>query len=242
MAQFGNAIYGISADAAPWRVNDVSKALERVDIGTSPAQNIRASTNENADVLSVDMDKRLWRTTTAKPSVTALTSGTDTMANVSDLTSYNTNLYVLSSASGQIVKMRPQGLGFEAGTSWITQKTTDLSSALAIAIDGSVWILTETDVVKFDSGKETPWNHGSIDPALVKPIDLWTNVDSPYLYILDGNDGRVIVLNKERGTMVAQYLPNLPSVVGFVVREDENRILLATPTTVYTFTANHLLR
>lgn len=236
------AMYGISADAAPWRINEVSKALERVDIGTSPAQHVTSVTREGKDVLVVDMDQRLWRSTTGTPSVTSLTSGTDGMASVEDLVSYNNNVYALTASGGQIVKMRPQGLGFEAGTPWISGKTSDISQAIALAIDGDVWVLTNTDVVVFASGKETPWNHAAIDPALVKPLDIWTDVDSAYLYILDGADGRVIVLEKESGNIVAQYVSNISSIVGFAVRENENRIILATPTTVYSYTASHLLK
>ncbi len=241
LASTGTAIYGVSADAAPWRVNEVSKALERGDIGTSPAQNVLHLADEGTDILVVDMDKRLWRTTTGTSSVSALTSGTDGMASVEDLVTYNTNVYVLAAASEQIVKMRPQGIGFEAGTPWISGKTTDLSQARALAIDGNIWVLTNTDVVVFASGKETPWDHAAIDPVLVKPLDIWTNVDSPYIYILDGADGRVIVMQKENGSMIAQYISNISGVVGFTVRESENRILLATPTTVYSYTASHLL-
>ncbi len=236
------AIYGVSADAASWRVNEISATLERAELGTSPAQNITSVTDEGTDILSVDMDQRLWRTTTGTPSITSLTSGTDNMASVEDLVSYNSNVYALSADSSQIVKMRPQGLGFEAGTPWISEKTSDLSQAKALTIDGDVWILTNTDVVVFASGKERPWNHAAIDPALVKPIDLWTSVDSTYLYILDGADGRVIVMDKTSGGIVAQYLSNIPSVVGFTVRESENRIILTTPTTVYSYTASHLLK
>ncbi len=237
------AMYGVSADAAPWRVNEVSKALERVNIGTSPAQNVTRVTDEGIDILVVDMDQRLWRSTTGTPSVTSLTSGTNGMASVEDLVSYNNNAYALSASSGQIVKMRPQGLGFEAGTPWISEKTSDLSQARALAIDGDVWVLMNTDVVVFASGKEKPWNHAAIDPVLVKPLDIWTDVDSLYLYILDGADGRVIVMEKESGSIVAQYVSNISSgVVGFAIRESENRIILATPTTVYSYTASHLLK
>lgn len=237
-----NAVYGIAADAAPWRVNEINKVLERVDIGTSPAQNITIVTNEGANVLSVDMDKRLWRTTTSVPSVTSLTSGMDSMSSIEDFASYNDNIYALSSSSGQIIKMRPQGLGFEAGTPWISAKTSDLSKTYALTIDGNVWILTNDDVIKFASGKEAPWDHATIDPALEKPIDIWTNVDSKYLYILDGKDGRVVVMDKEGGGIVAQYIANISGVVGFAVRESENRILLSTATTIYSYTASHLLK
>jgi hypothetical protein len=236
------AMYSVSADAAPWRVNEVSKALERVDIGTSPAQNVMIIASEGTDALVVDMDQRLWRSTTGTPNVTSLTSGTDGMASVEDIVSYNNNVYALSASSGQIVKMRPQGLGFEAGTPWISGKTSDLSQAKALTVDGDVWVLTSTDVVVFASGKEKPWNHAAIDPVLVKPLDIWTGVDSPYLYILDGADGRVIVMEKQSGSIVAQYISNISSVVGFTVRENENRIILATPTTVYSYTASHLLK
>ncbi len=238
----GSAIMGVSSDGAPWRVNEVSKSLERVDVGTSPAQNITKTTAENEDILGTDMDKRLWRTSVAARTVTSLTSGTEGVASVDDIFSYGGNLYVLSAASTQIVKMRPQGVGFEAGTPWITARTSDLTTARAIAIDGTVWMLTATDILAFNSGRETPWEHADIDPAFVDARDIWTSVDSAYLYILDASDGRVVVMDKEKGGIVAQYIPNLSGVLGFVVREEENRILLTTSTAVYSYTASHLLK
>lgn len=238
----GNATFGIAADAALWRVNEVSKSLERADVGTSPAQNIETATTENADILAIDQDKRLWRATTATPGVTALTSGTEGMASVEDIVSYNNNIYALSASSQQITKMRPQGLGFEAGTPWVTQKTSDLSSAKALTVDGNIWVLLSDNVAVFASGKETSWDHAVLDPALVKPIDIWTDVNSKFIYILDGSDGRVIVMNKESGGVVAQYVANLSSVIGFTVRESENRIILSTATSVYSYTASHLLK
>lgn len=238
----GTAMYGVAADATPWRVNEISKTLERVDFGASPAQNVSRVAQEGADILVVDMDNRLWRATTGTPSITSLTSGTNAMASVEDIVTYNSTMYALSTTTSQIVKMRPQGLGFEAGTPWISGKTSDISQAKALAIDGDIWVLTQTDVVVFSSGKERPWNHAAIDPALVKPIDLWTSVDSKYLYILDGADGRVLVFDKTSGGIVAQYITNITSTVGFAIRESENRILLATPTSVYSFTATHLLK
>ncbi len=243
IATSGSALYGITADAAISRVNEISKALERVDVGQSPAQNIGITTAEGEDVLSVDMDKRLWRTTVATPAVTALTSGIDGMTSIEDICSYNDNLYALSAASGQIVKMRPQGLGFEAGTPWISAKTTDLSQAKALTVDGSVWVLTANNgIVVFKSGRETPWSHATVDPAIVKPLDIWTSLESKYLYILDGSDGRVVVMDKENGGIVAQYVANLSGAVGFSVRESENRIILSTSTAVYSYTATHLLK
>lgn len=238
----GSALYGITTDAAPWRVNEVSKSMERVDVGQSLAQNTTITAGEDDNILTVDMDKRLWRTTIATPTVTSLTSGIDGMASIEDISSYNSNLYALSAASGQIVKMRPQGLGFEAGTPWITAKTSDLSRAKALAIDGSLWVLTDTDIIVFKSGRETPWDHAKIDPAITKPLDIWTDLESTYLYILDGSDGRVVVMDKAKGGIVAQYVVNLSGVVSFVVRESENRILLTTPTAVYSYTATHLLK
>lgn len=242
MVNSGSALYGITADAAPWRINEVSKMLERIDVGQSPAQNIRIVGSEEENILAIDMDKRLWRTTISAPTITSLTSGVNSITSVEDIFSYNTHLYVLSAVSGQIVKMRAQGLGFEAGTPWITAKTTDLSHARALAIDGSLWVLTDTDIAVFNSGRETPWSHATFDPAIAKPLDIWTSVDSTFLYILDGSDGRVVVMDKAKGNIVAQYVSNLSNVTGFVIRENENRILLTTPTTVYSYTATHLLK
>ncbi|MCR4312188.1 MAG: hypothetical protein NUV56_02810, partial [Candidatus Uhrbacteria bacterium] len=199
------------------------------------------STSEGSDIIAVDVTKRLGRISLASHTVNPLTSGVAGLASVQDITTYNGNMYVLAAASQQIVKMRPQGTSYEAGTTWITALTSDISNATAMAVDGNVYVLAGSKIVRFTSGRENAWDHAPIDPAPIAARDMWTSTETAYLYILD-NDGRVIVLEKETGKLVTQYTSELLNgAVGFAVLENDNRILVATTNAVYAFTATHLL-
>ncbi|KKW28595.1 MAG: hypothetical protein UY72_C0067G0009 [Candidatus Uhrbacteria bacterium GW2011_GWD2_52_7] len=245
LSQFVNVngtLYGLTGDFTPYRLNELNRALELVDVGTSPLSGAVTSTNENADILAVDFTKRLGRISLTSRTVSPLTSGVNGLASVEDISSYNGNLYVLAAASQQIVKMRPQGLGYEAGTTWITALESDITEASAIAVDGNMYVLVGSTIVRLKSGRENPWDHAPIDPALSSPRDMWTSTESPYLYILDSS-GRVVVLEKESGKLVTQYTSDtLNNAVGFAVLEHENRIVVATTNAVLSYTATHLLK
>lgn len=237
----GDAIYAIDGNFIPYRLNELSKSIEQVDVGIGTLSGLVTATGEGADILAVDYTKRLGRVSPANRTVSPLTSGVAGLASVEDIVTYNDNLYVLAADSQQVVKMRPQGLGYEAGTTWITARDSDLANASAIAVDGSLYMLVGSRVIRFESGRERTWDHAPIDPSLEQPKDLWTSVDSRYLYILD-SVGRIIVLEKETGNLIVQYTSDtFANAVGFVVREAENRILIATSTNIQSFTATHLL-
>lgn len=236
-------LYGVGKDGDLFRVNELERSVA-VDIAASGSlSGIRTVVGENGNILVIDSDKRLGRADTAAKTLRPIASGVEGMASAEDAFVYNDALYVLSAASQQIVKMRPQGDGYEGGTPWISNRSSDLTGARAIAIDGALFVLTATDIVQYKSGKEVTWAHSPIDPALKDPIDIWTNVDSAYLYVLDKGTGRIVVYNKTTGDIVIQYTASeLAQAVGFVVREATNDIVIATGTTVATFTATHLLQ
>ena len=98
--------------------------------------------------------------------------------------------------------------------------------------------------MRFRSGREVAWEHDALDPALGDIVDMWTDIDSPYLYILANNEGgRIVVYEKETGKLVTQYTtPELAHAVGFLIRESENQILFATGTKVWSVYATHLLK
>lgn len=245
LSQFVNVngvLYGVTGDFTPYRLNELNRAFELIDVGVSPLSGAVAATNESADILAVDFTKRLGRISLGSRTVSPLTSGVSGLASVEDIFTYNGNLYVLAATSQQIVKMRPQGLGYEAGTTWITALESNLTNASALAVDGNVYVLVGSNIVRLKSGRENAWDHTPIDPALSSPRDMWTSIDSPYLYILDST-GRVVVLEKESGKLVTQYTSEtLNNAIGFTVLESENRIIVATTNAAYSYTATHLLK
>ena len=100
---------------------------------------VKSAAGEGTNIVFIDGSKRLGRVDTVLNTLKAITSGVDGMASADDVVSYNNALYVLSAAAQQVVKMRAQGDGYEAGTTWISARSSDLTGARAIAIDGSMF-------------------------------------------------------------------------------------------------------
>ncbi len=244
MSLAGTTLYGISSNNQLYRINELNHAAENQSATTGTIGQISDATPEGNNLLLVDANRQLGRADVTAKSLNPVSSGVNSLASAEDITLYNDTLYVLSAASQQIVKMRAQGTNYEGGTNWISDRASDLTGAKALAIDGDLWVLTNTDVVRFKSGREVPWTHDALDPALSQAVDIWTSIDSPYLYILTKDEGgRVVVYNKSTGKLVAQYeTPELANVISFVVREDTKEIIFATPTKIWSFSATHLLK
>jgi DNA-binding beta-propeller fold protein YncE len=164
------------------------------------------------------------------------------MESISDLQWYNGNLYVLTASGNQIVKMRPQGNGYEAGTPWITSTLsgTTLSSARALAIDGNIYVLSGSKINSFLSGREQTFETDDISPIMDNATDITATDDNEYIYILEPDEKRVIVFDKQ-GKLVAQYINDeLANALSIFVRETS--IIVLTKTGAFSFAANHLLK
>ena len=236
-------LYAFAMDANVLRINELEHAITKTATSNGTMNGVKSAAGEGTNIVFIDGSKRLGRVDTVLNTLKAITSGVDGMASADDVVSYNNALYVLSAAAQQVVKMRAQGDGYEAGTTWISARSSDLTGARAIAIDGSMFVLTATDVVQYKSGNEVAWVHDAAEPQLKDPKDIWTDVDSKYLYILDSGEGRVVVYDKESGDIVTQYAStSLNGAIGFVIRETDKQILVALPNKVVTFTATHLLQ
>lgn len=236
-------LFAFALDADVFRVNELEHAITKQAASNGAINGVHTAAEEGANIIFIDSGTRLGRVDMTANTLKPITSGVEGMASAEDVVSYNSAIYVLSAASQQITKMRVQGDGYEAGTPWISARSSDLTGARAIAIDGSVFVLTATDVVQYKSGREVTWDHDAAEPALKNPIDIWTSVDSSYLYILDSGEGRVIVYDKTSGNIATQYASDtIKGSIGFVVRESDKQILIALPGKVVTFTATHLLQ
>lgn len=238
-----NGIVAIGDNLGVYKLDSTGRTWLAQTTVNGPMSRIKSSTTAGADIVAVDATQQLGRVDLAALTFNPITSGTNGMASVEDITTYNDNLYALTAASQQIVKMRPQTPNFEGGTAWITAHTTELTTARALAIDSNVFILLANGIVKFTSGREQDWHVGTIDPPLSQPVDLWTSAESSYLYILDPAEKRVLVLLKETGEVKAQYVSDsFMGAVGFVVEEAVSKITVITSTQALEFTPQHLIK
>ncbi len=239
----GGNVYAMTSGLDVYKLDGLKNSWEKEDMSKGLLETSISGTSEGNNALVVDLNKQLGRADFTAHTLNPISSGTTSMLSVEDIFSYGSNLYALSAGSGQILKMRPVGTSYEAGTPWIVSKDSDLTTARALAIDGDVYVLTAHDIIKFHSGKETAWPHTAFDPALSNPTDIWTDISSKYLYVLDPGSNRIVVLNKATGDTEAQYTdPDFKNAIGFSVEEAANRIVVVTGNQALGFTAEHLVK
>lgn len=154
---------------------------------------------------------------------------------VKDVKVFVGNIYLLDSQNNQIWKYQNTDLGFGEITNYLNRGTLlDFSNVFAMAIDGSINVLTTTgNLAKFSSGSSEPFKIAGLDPAFKNPVSFFTSDDVANIYILDNGGKRVVVLNK-KGAYVGQYL--LPDPKNIILA-DENlkKVFLISGSKVYSF-------
>jgi hypothetical protein len=125
---------------------------------------------------------------------------------ISSLVSYGGNLYLLDREKSRIWKYVSTDTGFSETREYLNPDTLpDLGRATSMAIDGSVWIGTaDGKIMKFTQGKPDTFVPQGVDPAFGQNLTVYTSDTTANLYVLDGQNKRVVVLAKD-GTYIAQY-------------------------------------
>lgn len=119
---------------------------------------------------------------------------------------YTGNIYILDKTANIIWRYQGSGDGFGTKQNWIAPKITpDFKNAKQIAIDGTIWILTDTfNIARFSQGSPQAFKAQGVYPNIQNITAIHTNEENTYIYLLDKEGGRVIVLEKN-GSYKAQY-------------------------------------
>ncbi|NCQ54563.1 hypothetical protein CO057_02000 [Candidatus Uhrbacteria bacterium CG_4_9_14_0_2_um_filter_41_50] len=241
-SQINGVIYCLTANGGIFRVNELDKNFSSEESAKGSIGEVVMSANKNNDLVFIDSNKVLGLADIQNKTLNPIVSGTGTLSSIEDLLIYNDNLYVLSAKDEQVVKMRPRGDGYEGGTNWISSLNSNLDDARSFTIDGDVFVLLSNKIIKFSSGIEQTFTFDNVEPAITDAIDIWTDVKSEHIYILDRAEGRVIVYDKN-GKLIAQYMNDeLKNGINLIVREDNKTIVIMTATKALSFAASHLLK
>lgn len=160
---------------------------------------------------------------------------------VTDMQYYLGNLYFLDTANSQVWRYRPTGDGYANPPEPYFQTAINLSPAIAMAIDGAIWLLHPNGtVLRYFNGVQEPFALDVVDPPVVKAVAIWVNdVDPPdgRIVIGDAGSNRVLVFDK-RGRLLGQLMPlNRPGILerlrSLVVDETNNYLYLLTDNALY---------
>jgi hypothetical protein len=147
------------------------------------------------------------------------------------LGTYNGNLYVLDKKDG-IVKFVVAENGY-GKASYFQDSKPDLSNAVSMSVDGSIWILSANgQIAKYTKGKQEQFL-AKLPETLNKPVLIYTTTDVNNLYIIDSGKSTLFQLQKD-GTLKSTYTASvLSSTTAFTVSTDEKTVYVLSKDKVY---------
>ncbi len=155
---------------------------------------------------------------------------------------YAGNLYVLDKASSIIWRYPGVEGGFAAGKNWFSAGVEpDLSRIVSWTIDGTVWLLDDSGkIFKYSLGNQVSFAVSGVAQGFINPKAIYTNEDLNFLYVLDPDSERVVVLTKD-GEYKAQYKSEkIKEANKLSVSESEGKMVLLTGDKLYSIELKHL--
>lgn len=138
-------------------------------------------------------------------------------ADTVSIAAYGGRLYALAS-DGRIYRYRRSGGAFGQGTAWVRGQPT--GSGSAIAVDGAVYVLTPTGVIRYSQGNPSPLNLTATYPPLADARAF--AVGSRNLYLLEPSQRRLVAINKQTGRVEQQFTSDeLAAATAVAVADDE---------------------
>lgn len=167
-------------------------------------------------------------------SKTVVVKNSNAYSAIGGFDTYLGNLYILDQKGGIVKYVSTGGSDFTKSAYFADGVTPDLSQAVSISIDSSIWVLTSSGTVtKYTKGKQDSLTVSGLDKPLSGPTQIFTNVDFDNVYILDKGNERVVVLKKD-GSFVAQYASDTVRTSSLMdISEKDKKIYLLSGGTVY---------
>lgn len=150
---------------------------------------------------------------------------------IKDMIAFNNNLYLLDTKENRIFKCPD----LSNCQSWLNEKR-NLSDATSLSIDGTIYVLSQNgNITKYFGGLEKKLWQTKIRPLSNNFTKIQTDFDFQNIYLLDSQNQRIVVLNKE-GDLIKQYKFNLLNEIkSFYISADEKNIFILTETKIFQF-------
>lgn len=143
---------------------------------------------------------------------------------------YTGNIYLLDKTADAIWRYAGSGGTFGAKQNWLASGVSpNFENVKQIVIDGTIWVLTTTsNISRFSQGNPVAFKISGVSPNITNIQAIHTNEENKYVYLLDKEGGRVVVLEKD-GNYKAQYQSDqFKGGIGLIVSEKISKAIILT--------------
>lgn len=151
------------------------------------------------------------------------------------LGAYESYLYVLNPAKRNIYRYLKQDEGYSDPVGWLTSSLgSSLDDVVSLAVDGDLWLSSKTgEIRRFTSGRQQQFVVKGLPTAFSSALYVVTALELPQLYILEPNQNRLVILEKD-GTFLREIKnASLGSASALVVDTTTNRVLVLSGSMVF---------
>lgn len=146
---------------------------------------------------------------------------------INSLIVYNRRLYTLDGQNGQIYKHENIKTGFGPGKDWLKDLSINIKDGLSLTTDGDMFVAQPSGhIQKITAGVKQPFDISGLDPEIKSPTKIWSYTDKQYLYVLDSDNKRLVILQKD-GTLFGQITAAVwKHPTGLVIDEANKRAFI----------------
>jgi hypothetical protein len=150
---------------------------------------------------------------------------------IKDFSIYNGSLYFLTDTT--LKRAQISGDSLSSPSNYVSSGSIELSGSRGVSVDGFVWVVNSGTVLKLSRGQREDFSLSGLEKGLKNPQAIYSSETSANLYILDKENGRVVVIAKN-GSYYAQYItPQVEEITGLIADESKNRLYLSGKEKIY---------
>ena len=153
---------------------------------------------------------------------------------ISAINTFMTYLYVVK--NNNIIRYARIENGFGNEKKWLKEKV-DLSNLTSFAVDENIYITKDGDVLKFTKGKRQDF---TLNENNIYAESIYTTESTKFLWLLDSKNKHILKISKSDNKILSKYdIEDIKNKIkSFVVNENTQTAIIATPDKVLSFTLN----
>lgn len=225
-----------TANGGAWRISD-SELLESPIANASSLRLVRG-TSYKTDTVFLAADDRMARYRASEGSLQSvlINAAEAELRQAVALEQYGERLYILVPEQSQIYRHQlVDDRDYASALPWLTDAVT-FDDASDLAIDGTIWIADGARLRHFDRGVEMGFAQTTIEPPLQQVTALSTDTDIAELFVLEGVQNRLLVLNKQTGELLGQYVdPSFGPATDVFINYTDRTAYIVTPNQMLLF-------